>query len=165
MNTTGRTAQRNAPWISRRATRVTALMVALAVIASGAAFAATTTTIRTTNNANLGRILVGPAGYTLYVWCTGTSDTNCPGTRSTRWPAMIASGRVAAASGSQLNSSKLSTRKLSDGKHQVTYYGHPLYLYKGDTKPGQTNGEGKYSGNGAWFAINKFGHGVPPGVY
>lgn len=142
-----------------------ALMSVLAVAATGAAFAATTTTIRTTNNPNLGRILVGPAGYTLYVWCVGTSDTNCPGTSSSSWPAMVASGRVVAASGSQLNSSKLSTRTLSNGKHQVTYYGHPLYLYKGDTKPGQTNGEGKYSGKGAWFAISKYGRGVPSGGY
>jgi len=165
MKTTGRTAQRNAAWISRRSTRAVALIGALGLIASGAALAATTTTIRTTTNPNLGRILVGPAGYTLYVWCKGASDTNCPGTGSSSWPAMVASGRVAAASGSQLNSSKLSTRKLSDGKHQVTYYGHPLYLYKGDKKPGQTTGEGKYSGSGAWFAINKYGHGVPSGGY
>ncbi len=165
MNTTGRTTQRTAAWISRRATRVAALIGALAMIATGAAFAATTTTIRTTNNAKLGRILVGPAGYTLYVWCKGASDTNCPGTSSSSWPAMVATGRVAAASGSQLNSSKLSTRKLSNGKQQVTYYGHPLYLYKGDTKAGTANGEGKYSGSGAWFAINKYGQGVPSGGY
>ena len=78
---------------------------------------------------------------------------------------MIAQGKVVAASGSQLNASKLSTRKLSSGQHQVTYYGHPLYLYKGDKKPGQTNGEGKYAGSGAWFAINQYGRGVPSGGY
>jgi predicted lipoprotein with Yx(FWY)xxD motif len=165
MNTTGRTTQRIAAWIARRATRVSALVGALAIVTAGAAFAATTTTIRTTANPNLGRILVGPARYTLYVWCKGGSQTNCPGSSSSSWPALIAHGKVVAASGSQLTASKLSTRKLSNGQHQVTYYGHPLYLYKGDKKPGRANGEGKYGGSGAWFAINKYGQAVPSGGY
>ena len=165
MNTTGRTTQGNAAWISRRAMRVSALGALIGVIAAGAAFAATTTTIRTTSNANLGRILVGPARYTLYVWCQGGSQTNCPGTSSASWPRMIAHGQVVAASGSQLNASKLSTRTVSGGQRQVTYYGHPLYLYSGDKNPGQTNGEGKYSGSGAWFALNTHGQAVASGGY
>jgi predicted lipoprotein with Yx(FWY)xxD motif len=165
MNTTRRTTPRRTTWRSSRAIRVSALMSAVALIAAGAAFAASTTTIRTSNNQTLGRILVGPARYTLYVWCKGVSDTNCPGKGSPAWPALVATGKVVAASGSGLKSSKLSTRKLSNGKHQVTYYGHPLYLYRGDKKAGQANGEGQYSGNGAWFAINTSGRAVPPGIY
>jgi predicted lipoprotein with Yx(FWY)xxD motif len=138
---------------------------ALALVGGGAALAATTTTIRTANNLKLGRILAGPARYTLYVFCVNGSDTNCPGHGSSTWPRLVAHGRVVAASGSQLNQSKLSTRKASNGQIQVTYYGHPLYLYSGDKQPGQANGEGKFQGNGAWFAINKFGRAVPSGGY
>ena len=75
------------------------------------------------------------------------------GHSSSTWPPLTASGRVVAASGSQLNPSKLSTRRLSNGQHQVTYYGQPLYLYKGDRKPGSTKGENKNQGNGVWLVI------------
>ena len=36
------------------------------------------------------------------------------------------------------------------GIKQVTYGGHPLYYFKGDTAPGQTNGEGV---EGVWYLI------------
>ena len=164
MNTTERALRRRAAWISGTAARVSALMAAVALIGVGAAVAASTTTIRSTNNATLGRILEGPARYTLYVFVQGTSSRGTAHS-SARWPALIASGKVGAASGSQINASKLSTRKLSGGKHQVTYYGQPLYLYKGDTKPGQANGEATSTSTGTWVVVNTSGRPVPPPGY
>lgn len=38
----------------------------------------------------------------------------------------------------------------TDGTKQVTYGGHPLYYYLGDTAPGQTKGQGV---GGVWFLI------------
>jgi predicted lipoprotein with Yx(FWY)xxD motif len=149
--------------LTRLAARIFVLAGLAALIGVAAALATTTTTIRSTNNPQYQqRILEGPAGYTLYVFCPGTSLT-CTGHSSSTWPPLIASGRVVAASGSRITSSKLSTRKLSDGRHQVTYYGQPLYLYKGDTKPGTTKGEKKLQGNGEWFAINTAGRPVIQG--
>jgi predicted lipoprotein with Yx(FWY)xxD motif len=69
-----------------------------------------------------------------------------------------------AASGSQIKSSKLGTRSLN-GKKQVTYYGQPLYLYKGDTRPGTTKGEQRYQGSGAWFVISVDGRAIPKPGY
>jgi predicted lipoprotein with Yx(FWY)xxD motif len=143
---------------------MSALMSAVALVGAGAAMAGSTTTIRSANNANYGRILEGPAGYTLYVFLQGTSSRGTSH-NSPSWPPLIASGRVAAASGSHVNSQKLGTRKLSNGKHQVTYYGQPLYLYKGDSKPGQTKGEDKFSGQGAWFVVSTGGRPVQPPGY
>jgi predicted lipoprotein with Yx(FWY)xxD motif len=137
------------------------------LVCVGAAIAATTTTIRTTNNATYGRILEGPSGFTLYVFCPGTS-TDCTGHSSSTWPPLIASGKVVAAPGSRIKASKLSTRKLSNGRHQVTYYGQPLYLYKGDRKPGQVNGERCppiSQGNGVWVVVSNTGRPEPPPCY
>ncbi len=164
MNTTERALRRRAAWISGKAARVSALMSAVALIAVGAAVAASTTTIRSANNATLGRILEGPTRHTAYVFVQGTSSRGSAHTQN-GWPALIASGKVAAASGSHINAQKLSTRKLSNGKHQVTYYGQPLYLYQGDTKPGQTKGEAKSTSTGTWVVISTSGRPVPPPGY
>jgi ribosomal protein L27 len=62
--------------------------------------------------------------------------------------------------GPGVNPKKLGTKKIN-GKSVVTYYGDPLYRYKGDTKPGQTNGEAK---NHTWYAVTQFGQPqTPPG--
>ena len=41
-----------------------------------------------------------------------------------------------------------------DGGTHVTYDGHPLYRYSGDTAPGDTNGQGVGS---VWFAMTADG--------
>ena len=38
----------------------------------------------------------------------------------------------------------------SGGAKQVTYNGHPLYLFKGDSNPGDTNGQGLNAFGGSW---------------
>jgi predicted lipoprotein with Yx(FWY)xxD motif len=51
----------------------------------------------------------------------------------------------------------LGTTKRSDGKPQVTYNGHPLYLYVGDQKAGDTSGQGITAFGGGWFALTASG--------
>jgi predicted lipoprotein with Yx(FWY)xxD motif len=140
-----------------------ALVTALAI---GTAVAASATTIRSANNPNYaGRILEGPARYTLYVFCTGANGDHCTGTASRLFTALIARGRVVAAAHSNIKASKLRTRRLRNGQHQVTYYGQPLYLYRGDRKPGQTRGEEKGNSKGSWFVISTSGRALARGVY
>ena len=164
MNTTERALRQRAAWISGRAARASALISAVALVGAGVAVAASTTTIRSANNATLGRILESPSSHTLYVFVQGTSSTGSAHTQS-GWPALTASGRVVAASGSHINAKKLSTRKISGGRHQVTYYGQPLYLSAGDKKPGQTKGEAKSTSSGTWVVISTSGRPVPPPGY
>lgn len=47
---------------------------------------------------------------------------------------------------------KLGTIRRPEGGVQVTYRGHPLYSFSGDTGPGQTNGEG-LKDVGTWAAV------------
>jgi predicted lipoprotein with Yx(FWY)xxD motif len=150
--------------VGGRAVRVGLVTCLVAAGAITTALAATKTVIRTTNSLKYGRILEGPARYTLYVFCPGVSS-HCTGTSSRSWPPLIAHGRVVAASHSGLKPRKLSTRKISGGRRQVTYYGQPLYLYKGDHKPRQTNGEQRATSKGSWFVINISGRAVPKGGY
>jgi hypothetical protein len=48
----------------------------------------------------------------------------------------------------------------SDGKPQVTYEGHPLYLFDGDHGPGQAIGQGVTAFGGGWFALSSNGSSV-----
>jgi predicted lipoprotein with Yx(FWY)xxD motif len=43
------------------------------------------------------------------------------------------------------------------GARQVTYTGHPLYLYSGDTKPGETGSLNLKLFGAKWFVVNVAG--------
>jgi predicted lipoprotein with Yx(FWY)xxD motif len=45
------------------------------------------------------------------------------------------------------------TIKRTDGSEQLTYNGHPLYTYAGDTAPGQANGNNINLNGGLWLEI------------
>jgi predicted lipoprotein with Yx(FWY)xxD motif len=111
------------------------------------------------SNSGLGKILVNSNGLTLYLFKkdTGTKST-CAGACATNWPPLRASGKPLAGTG--LSTSKIGTTARSDGKPQVTYNGHPLYLFQGDSAPGQTNGEGISAFGAPWFAVSPAGNQV-----
>jgi hypothetical protein len=54
----------------------------------------------------------------------------------------------------------IGTATRPDGKSQVTYNGHPLYLYAGDQKPGDTNGQAINGFGAPWFAVSTSGNQV-----
>ena len=53
--------------------------------------------------------------------------------------------------------SLLGTIRRPDGTRQVSYAGHPLYLFSGDTGRGQTNGEGLHDFGAGWYALTPSG--------
>jgi predicted lipoprotein with Yx(FWY)xxD motif len=112
-------------------------------------------------NAGLGNILVSSQGRTLYMFSrdSGTMSA-CSGACAVNWPPLRASGKPTVGNGAK--ASIVSTTARSDGKPQVTYNGHPLYLFKGDNKPGDTNGEGLTAFGGSWFALSPAGDQVSP---
>ena len=135
---------------------VVACLAALSVVT--AALASSNMVIRSTKNRTLGAtILEGPARYTLYVFCVGAQQSRCTGGRSSSYPPLIARGRPVPAAGSGIKARKLGTRKLAGGKRQVTYYGQPLYLFKGDRKPRQTRGEQRSNSKGVWLVVSTGG--------
>jgi predicted lipoprotein with Yx(FWY)xxD motif len=108
-------------------------------------------------NSHLGRILVNSGGRTLYLFKgdAGTMST-CTGACATAWPPLLATGNPTAATG--VTASKLGTTTRSDGTKQVTYNGHPLYLFIMDQKPGQTSGQGVNAFGAAWFVVSPSGN-------
>jgi predicted lipoprotein with Yx(FWY)xxD motif len=107
-------------------------------------------------NSGLGKILVNSQSRTLYLFQkdTGTKST-CYGACVQNWPPLRAAGKATAGSGA--DASLLGTTMRSDGKPQVTYNGHPLYLFSGDSKAGDTSGEGINAFGGSWYALSAAG--------
>jgi predicted lipoprotein with Yx(FWY)xxD motif len=105
---------------------------------------------------DLGKILVDSQGRTLYLFQkdAGTKSA-CFGECASDWPPLRAAGKPTVGSGA--DSTLVGTAKRSDGKPQVTYNGHPLYLYAGDGKSGDTNGQGLTLFGGAWYALSPAG--------
>ena len=121
-----------------------------------------TATVRVADS-RLGRILVDSRGRTLYLFKAdhGTKSA-CSGACATAWPPLRTGAKPAAGRGAR--TSLVGTTSRSDGAPQVTYHGHPLYLFVKDHKAGDVNGEGVTAFGGTWFAVSPTGHPIskPP---
>jgi predicted lipoprotein with Yx(FWY)xxD motif len=109
----------------------------------------------------LGRIIVGSGGRTLYLFEKDRSGSSaCYGPCASIWPPLRTTGAVKAPPGLP---ARIGTIKRSDGTAQVTYNGHPLYYYVGDTAAGQTRGEGLDQFGAGWYVLAPTGNKVDNG--
>jgi predicted lipoprotein with Yx(FWY)xxD motif len=110
----------------------------------------------TVANTGLGKILVDAKGRTLYLFAkdSGTKST-CSGECAAAWPPLRMSGKPTAGGGAK--ASLLGTVPRSDGPSQVTYAGHPLYGFQGDSKPGDTTGQGSTGFGAPWYVLSPAG--------
>jgi predicted lipoprotein with Yx(FWY)xxD motif len=111
----------------------------------------------------LGNILVDSQDRTLYLFKADSgAKSTCFGACAAVWPPLLAGGTLTAGPGVKV--SLIGTIARSDGKPQLTYNDHPLYLYAGDQKPGETNGEGSSGFGAPWFALSVQGDQVSGGA-
>ena len=116
-------------------------------------------TVGLANDGNLGEILVNSQARSLYLFLKDSGTTSaCTGACAAAWPPLRANGKPTLGKGA--NASLLGTTTRPDGNPQVTYNGHPLYVYAGDQKPGDTNGQGLTQFGGGWFALSPAGNKV-----
>jgi predicted lipoprotein with Yx(FWY)xxD motif len=108
---------------------------------------------------SLGNILVDSRGRTIYLFRkdTGTEST-CSGACARDWPPVRVSAKPTAGRG--VKASMLGTTRRSDGKPEVTYNGHPLYLFEGDGSAGDTNGQGLTAFGAAWYVVSPAGNAI-----
>lgn len=105
----------------------------------------------------LGTILVDGQGRTLYLWeADTTSESTCDGDCATSWPPVTVSGKPVAGKG--VKAALLGTTTRDDGREEVTYNGHPLYRYAGDTVAGDTNGQGSHGFGAFWYVLDAAGN-------
>lgn len=109
-----------------------------------------------TAGSSLGQILVDGSGRTLYLYKpdTGTIPT-CTGSCASTWPADTTSGKPQV---NGLSAALVGTTTRPDNQAtQVTFNGHPLYYFSGDSKPGDVNGQGTM---GIWFTVSPSGSAI-----
>jgi predicted lipoprotein with Yx(FWY)xxD motif len=112
------------------------------------AVASTDTALKTTTIGGTA-VLTNGKGFTLYSFAPDTPTTSkCYGSCAAYWPPAIGSSTA----GSGLPG-KTGTIKRTDGSLQLTYNGHPLYTYIGDTAPGQASGNNLNLNGGLWLEV------------
>jgi predicted lipoprotein with Yx(FWY)xxD motif len=110
----------------------------------------------------LGRILVDARGRTLYLFEKDRNGVSmCNSTCAKYWPPLTSQGIPRAGKGVHQSLLRLARRR--NGIRQVTYAEHPLYLFVGDKRAGQTAGEGLDNFGGEWYAVAANGHKVERG--
>src|SRR5437016_9940573 len=124
--------------------------------AGSSASASTTGTVITTQAGPAGAFLTAGSGRALYLWAKdGMNMSACSGACAAAWPPVPATGKLTAAGGAK--ASDLGTITRSDGTKQVTYDGHPLYYFVGDSAAGQTNGQGSDNFGAKWWLVASSG--------
>lgn len=101
-------------------------------------------TVQVASHPELGQVLVGPTGMTLYTFANDAEGvSNCSGPCATNWPPLVGGfdggGLLPMASGA---GGRLAWILREDGGRQLTYDGAPLHYWRADQLPGQATGDG-----------------------
>ncbi len=95
---------------------------------------------------SFGGVLIDDNGRTMYVFKIDAAGmSSCYDECAAAWPP-VAAGFVA---GDRIDVMVGSTTR-SDGSLQLTVNGQPVYLFSGDSQPGDINGQGR---NDLWFVL------------
>lgn len=103
---------------------------------------------------DLGDILVGPDGLTLYMFdqdTEGEAASSCSGGCADVWPPLTVEETPAAGDDVSVT---LDTFEREDGATQVMAGGWPVYYYAQDSDPGDAEGQGV---NDIWWVLDSAG--------
>jgi predicted lipoprotein with Yx(FWY)xxD motif len=132
-----------------------AVLGTVAVATGSAASGRASVDVRKTK---LGTILLDRQGRSLYLFLKDKNGKSaCAGACAKFWPPLMTNGKPSAGKGAEAKLLGTTVRKAGT---QVTYAGHPLYLYAGDKKAGQTNGQATTFFGGAWYVLAPNGHDI-----
>ena len=131
--------------------KLCALLLAIIIPVTTAIATTNSYTVNLADSKQLGTYMTNETFFTLYRYLSdpsGKGISTCYGGCSAIWTPFYTENLTI---NPELNSRDFDVITRDDGKKQLTYKGWPLYLYAGDTKPYETNGQSK---NGVWFVVN-----------
>lgn len=135
---------------------------ALAVVAGGCGSSSKTAAPPSASTGSPAKVVLGTAsssfgtiltagGRTVYELSADTpTASHCTGACVAIWPPVEGSAQA----GAGVNGSMVGHLSRPGGATQVSYGGHPLYTFSGDTGPGQTHGEGIRNFGGTWDVVS-----------
>lgn len=122
-------------------------------VTTQAATAAEEAEISVATDPELGEILVGNGGMTLYMYTIdGPDQVNCSGDCLVNWPPLVTQGNPVLGEG--VDPALVGTAELPDGSLIVTYNQMPLYFWINDLKPGDVTGQDV---GGVWYVVSPAG--------
>ena len=117
------------------------------------------TTPVTAHSSKYGTVLFDGKGRSLYLFAKDRGGrSSCYGSCATAWPPLLTKGAPHAGTGA--HKGLLGTTRRRDGTLQVTYAGHPLYGFSGDTKRGQITCQNVSQFGGRWLVVSSAGKAV-----
>jgi predicted lipoprotein with Yx(FWY)xxD motif len=103
-----------------------------------------------------GQVLFDGHGYALYLFTRDPKAlSKCTGACAKAWPPYVVTRKPHSLPGA--SAKLLGTTHRADGTLQVTYAGHPLYYYVGDTSPGAILCQNVLEYGGYWLVVNPNG--------
>lgn len=103
---------------------------------------------------DLGEILVGNNGMTLYMFTRDEpNQSNCSGDCLVNWPPLLTQGNPDLGEG--IDPELVGTAEMPDGSMIVTYNQMPLYYWINDSEPGDATGQGV---GGVWYVVGPDGN-------
>jgi predicted lipoprotein with Yx(FWY)xxD motif len=126
--------------------------------ATSSTTSATPVALITTKHDKLGTILAyGSKKLTVYLFEGDKGKTSsCTGACAAAWPPVTGKPQAAGAA----MTSNLGTITRADGTTQVTYKGHPLYVFVKDKDDGDAYGEGVKAFGADWYVLAPSGNKV-----
>jgi predicted lipoprotein with Yx(FWY)xxD motif len=113
----------------------------------------------TVASTRFGRIVMTGKNFALYSFSADSRGrSNCSGACARAWPPLLTKGTPVARGAA--SGPLLGTTRRRDGSLQVTYRGHPLYLYVGDTRPGEVLCQGVEEYGGLWTVVSPRGRAI-----
>jgi predicted lipoprotein with Yx(FWY)xxD motif len=111
-----------------------------------------TATVIAAHTGSAGSFLTNGSGRAVYLWSADSMNkSTCSGACAGAWPPVTTHGKPTVSGGAK--AADLGTITRSGGVKQVTYEGHPLYFFAGDSGPGQTNGQGSDGFGAKWWLV------------
>jgi predicted lipoprotein with Yx(FWY)xxD motif len=139
------------------ATAALAAAVSVAACGGGATDSAPPYQVQARSVAGLGEIITDSKGFTLYMYAPDHQGTSqCTGICAQQWPPLLLPpGIDKPVAGPGVRAGLLGTVRRADGRLQETYNRWPLYLWIGDTAPGQATGQA--DDMGLWYVVSVTG--------
>lgn len=105
-----------------------------------------------------GTVIFTGQNRSIYLFARDRGSSTCYGACAKTWPPVLTKAKPTAGPG--VRAKLLGTVRRKGGTLQVTYAGHPLYRFIGDTKPGEITCQNVSEFGAKWLVVTPAGKAV-----